>query len=434
MNMNMNMMNNNMNMNNMNMNMNNNMNQMNNINFNNNMNQMNMINCPFKGINNNTIINGIEETSFINSVLQAFSNLSCVKNWYYFLNTKKEILLTNSNCSITKELFILLTSFFMKKQPDSSNTILHFINKFKTLYNQEINSNPIDFINYFLELLHFENNFPLNLNYDVNQLNNLNLQNRRNNTYVYNLFNEYMKQSHNSFISQYFFNIIKYEMKCQNCSCYYNYTYKTILEFDLDLYRNYRDQAFPQKSCMNLNMDECFTNYIGGKQYNCIYCNNPGFIYSTISRPSKVLIISFKRNNHNYSCDIDFDLKINIAKYCSKDNISGINSNTVYNLKAIIGLNNNQQYLADVLINNFWFRFINNQVNTLVNVNNDIHIFEPQLLIYELNNNMQDNQFIKMWMMKNYQMQNMKMNIMMQKQMMMKKQKMDQILNGILGQ
>jgi transcription elongation factor Elf1 len=246
-----------------------------------------------------------------------------------------------------------------------------------------------------------------------------------------------MKQSHNSFISQYFFNIIKYEMKCQNCNSYYNYSHKIILEFDVDLYRNYRDQAFPQKSCMNLNMDECFTNYIGGKQYNCIYCNNPGFIYSTISRPSKVLIISFKRNNHNYSCDIDFDLKINIAKYCSKDNISGINSNTVYNLKAIIGLNNNQQYFADVLINNFWFRFINNQVNTLVNVNNDIHIFEPQLLIYELNNNMQDNQFIKMWMMKNYQMQNMKMNIMMQKQMMMnmmKKQKMDQILNGILGQ
>jgi hypothetical protein len=408
---------------------------MNNINFNNNINQMNLINCPFKGINNNTIINGIEETSFINSVLQAFSNLSCVKNWYYFLNTKKEVLLTNSNCSITREIFLLLNTFFMGKQPDSSNTILHFINKFKTLYGREIESNPIDFINYFLELLHFENNCPLNMNYDTNQLNSLNLQNRRNNTYVYNLFNEYMKQAHNSFISQYFFNIIKYEMKCQNCNNYFNYTHKTILEFDVDLFRNYRDQAFPQKSCMNLNMDECFTNYIGGKPNNCIFCNNPGFIYSNLSTPSKVLIISFKRNNHNFSCDIDFETKINIAKYCSKDNISGINSNTIYNLKACIALNNNQQYLADVLINNFWFRFINNQVNTLVNVNNDIHIFEPQLLIYELDTSMQDNQIQKMIMLKQFQMQKMNMNLMMQKQMMMKqmmmKKQMDKILNGV---
>ena len=87
---------------------------------------------------------------------------------------------------------------------------------------------------------------------------------------------------------------------------------------------------------MNLNMDECFTNYIGGKQNNCIFCNNPGYIYSKISSPNKVLIISFKRNNHNFNCDIDFGAKLNIANYCSKDNMSGINSNTIYNLKAVI--------------------------------------------------------------------------------------------------
>ena len=100
-------------------------------------------------------------------------------------------------------------------------------------------------------------------------------------------------------------------------------------------------------------------------------------------------------------------------------------------------MNNNQQYFADVLINNFWFRFINSQVNMLVNVNNDINIFEPQLLIYELDNSMQNNQFLKMLMMKNYQIQNMKMNVMMQKQMMMNnmmmKQKMDKILNSVQG-
>ena len=98
-------------------------------------------------------------------------------------------------------------------------------------------------------------------------------------------------------------------------------------------------------------------------------------------------------------------------------------------------MNNNQQYLADVLINNFWFRFINNQVNTLVNVNNDIHIFEPQLLIYELDTSMQDNQIQKMIMLKQFQMQKMNMNLMMQKQMMMKqmmmKKQMDKILNGV---
>jgi hypothetical protein len=163
------------------------------------------------------------------------------------------------------------------------------------------------------------------------------------------------------------------------------------LEFDVDEYRKNRDKAFPQKTCMNLNMDECFTNFIGGFENQCIFCYINGFVYSKIYNQNKVLIIAFKRKNHGLHCDIDFEKKFNISKYCSIENMSRINSNTIYILKGCISLNNIGQFLSDICINNKWFRFINNQINLLGN-DNDIHIFEPQLLIYELENNNKNNQ------------------------------------------
>ena len=106
-------------------------------------------------------------------------------------------------------------------------------------------------------------------------------------------------------------------MKCQNCSSYYNFYYKNILEFDVDEYRKNRDQAFPQRTCMNLNIDECFTNFIGGYPNQCKFCYFNCSCYTNICINNKILIIAFKRKNHGYYCDIDFQNQLNIIKYCS---------------------------------------------------------------------------------------------------------------------
>ena len=94
---------------------------------------------------------------------------------------------------------------------------------------------------------------------------------------------------------------------------------------------------------------------------------------------------------------------MNINKYIALEHISGINSNSSYILKACISLNNNQQYFSDICINNYWFRFANYNIIPLGNVENDIHVFEPQLLIYELEA-IQNNQMQQMMMMKQFQM------------------------------
>ena len=160
----MNQMNMNMNMNQMNnINMNQmsiiNMNQMNNMNMNkmNNMNQKNnmnakqgRINCPCKIIITKSNINDISESTFINSVLQSFSSINCIKYWFAFLQKNNFIMYNNNNSPITKELYLLLFNIYTYQEPDSSNIILHYYNKLKTMYSLQIQQDPYHFFFYFL--------------------------------------------------------------------------------------------------------------------------------------------------------------------------------------------------------------------------------------------------------------------------------------------
>ena len=165
---------------------------------------------------------------------------------------------------------------------------------------------------------------------------------------------------------------------------------------------------------MNLNMDECFQCFTGNYNIQCEFCGNTNAQSSMkLCKPAKVLIIAFKRNIHNINCDIDFEGKLNVNKYIAIEYLNGINSNYSYELKACISFNNSQEYFADVNINNCWYRFINYQVNMLGNVKNDIHVFEPQLLIYELEE-MKDNQIQQIMINKMKMFNFMKMNMLKQ--------------------
>ena len=290
----------------------------------------------------------------------------------------------------------------------------------------QIQQDPYHFLYYFIDLLHLENNYPSNPNYNLNILQNQNLINKRNNNYMYNLFCNFFQQTQNSIFSQFFSNILKNEIICSNCQNIYYYTFNNIIKFNVDDYRKYRDEAFPQKTCMNLNMDECFTCFIGGKATKCDICGNfNAKQHTNLVTPAKVLIIAFNRKNHNFNCDIDFEENLNVMKYIAKEYLIGINSNTNYELKACISLNNNQQYFSDICINKLWFRFLPNGVMMLGNVKNDIHVFEPQLLIYELeemqNNQVQQIMFQQMMLQKQMQMKQLQMigamNMMQQNQM-----------------
>ena len=436
-NMNMNNMNNmnmnNMNMNNMNMNnMNMNNMDMNNMNMNNmNMNNMNMNNMNINNTNqnfsNNLPLKAVKnyninmEASYINSVLQALISIDCIKNWIKILNNSN--IMDKVEASLTKEFYQMFCSAYSGQQKiDSTNIIFHFENKTRMIYNKNIIKDPYHFLFYFLNILHFENNSPLNPNFDMNIYQNQMFQTLTNDDMMLKLYRDYFQQTQNSVISDYFFNTLKYAMTCPLCLPIYSYDHKKIFHFDVDQFRIIRDQMYPHRINKNLSLDECFFCYYRGNPQICNICGNyNSYNYQKIYCSSRVLIFSFKRNNHIFKGDIDFGVDFSISNYV-------INKSYCYNrkyiLKSIISYCNIPKYFADVNINNNWVRFmdINNSYDAKILKNiSELYRFEPQILIYELEEF--QNTFInpfydKNEMLQNYnqliqlQMQGLQMNLM----------------------
>ena len=279
--------------------------------------------------------------------------------------------MNNFQCFITKEFYQILKSLFSGQQVDSSNFIFNYENKYKQIKNKEPKQDIYHFIYNLLDFIHLENNMPINPNFDKSQVDYPGLQNMRNNDYMYNIFGSYFQQALNSIISQCFYNIEKSTFNCQNCPPIYSYSLRKIFLFNINEYKQYRDQCIPSKAGMQLNIEECLQCYSGGYPGQCQECKNNGTAYRNIFSTTRVLIIYFKRENHIYQCDIDFNTKLNI-----------LNKN--YILKSVISYCNLPKYFSDVCINNKWYRYMEDQIK-IIN-ESEIHQYEPQILIYELEN------------------------------------------------
>ena len=82
-------------------------------------------------------------------------------------------------------------------------------------------------------MLHLENNYPNNPEFDINSYNNKTIENIKNDNYMYNSFCNFFQQTTNSIISQYFYNIEKYFTSCSKCSQIFYYDHKIIITFDI---------------------------------------------------------------------------------------------------------------------------------------------------------------------------------------------------------
>ena len=105
----------------------------------------------YKSIINSSNIIEYNDTSFINSVLQVFSSLDCVRSWISNLNNNKQNLLSNNQCLIIKELYSIYYSLYNGQNADSSNFILNYNNKYKSVYkNSKLYNDPYHFLFYLL--------------------------------------------------------------------------------------------------------------------------------------------------------------------------------------------------------------------------------------------------------------------------------------------
>lgn len=340
--------------------------------------------------------------SYAHSALQVLCCLDFSKhylqNYVYQCN--------NSFYIISNELFSIIKRIHDGNAAFSQDIINYYSRMAKMLYgnmpnNECVNSkDPFNFLNYLLEMIHYENNKP-NFSFDINFLYNQNLMNQRNDDYMYFLYLSFFKQTQNSIISNYFFNIERYKTICPNCGSLYFYSSKNILEFELDDYRVYRDNLYPFKQFSNLTLDDCLKCYTGGNNCNCQNCGGLAKKYTNFCSSTKVLIIYFHRIRHNLYKDVDYPFTLNISNYIKVKSNSQINFNPVYDLKAIISYDHFLgKYFADCYVrNNYsfmmgtprgaWYRYIDDKVRLLGNDNSEFNAFEPQLLFYEL----QDNSF-----------------------------------------
>lgn len=328
----------------------------------NNMYQMNY-NFPMKGVNNYSLNC---ESSYANSVLISLAGIDCIKDWINRLNDY--IILNNPHFLLTREFYKLLNCLYSGQKGDSSYLIPIFEQKYFSLKNKELERDPYHFLFYFLEIIHSENNNPINPNFDSSEINNPSIQNMQNDNYMYNLFGSYFQQALNSVVSQNFYNINKYSFNCQICNPVFLYKSKKIICFEVNQYRIFRDQCMSNRIGMNLNIEECFKCYSGGYPSQC-GCGSIGTGYNNIISTTKVLIIYFKRDEHVINCDIDFNSQMMFL-------------NKKYILKACISYCNMPKYFADIFINKIWYRFMDDQIKVINE--SEIHQYEPQLLIYEL--------------------------------------------------
>ena len=333
-----------------------------------------------KAIVNFTKINGFNDTSFMNSSLQAFASINYIFMW--IKNWSNNIYMLNSapKYRLTKEIFNLFYTLYQGQVPDSSNFILHYLNDVK-IFKTPIEPNSINFLYYLIRLIHDENNFPPNPNQNMNTFDHLTIAQRVNDDYVRNLYSSLLSQTHNSIISQNFLTILKKEIRCNFCSITYNYEYKYMIKFKINEYIKFRNFSNPQRSMHALNLEECFDCFTGGFSCICNICQkNTAKSYTSIYSLPKVLIIALIRQTHTFCGDLDFTNNLNLNGYCVQGNFK----QNPYYLKACVSLNQQGQTLSFIKTNNnIWFKYYGNQISPLNNINFELKTFEPQLLIYE---------------------------------------------------
>ena len=331
-------------------------------------------------------VNINSESSYANSALQGFLHLECVKNWINYLKDSGDINNPFYNEALTKDLYLLFCNLTSGSNLDSSQLIKDFEASIQKIFKKNINKDPYHFLYYFLEILHYENNFPIESNINSADYKKKLKDNISNDINVFNIFNEYFKKTQNSFISQNFFNIQKYMMTCPMCKSVYSYRYTKIIKFNLDELVFIRNQISPEKANNNISLTDCFICNNKMKPINCFLgCKNSAYQFQSLYKPANVLIIFFKRYNHqnNFKNDVKFYFEFDISKLIINKNVQ----NTKYNLKAIISSYTNGKYCSYVLINKNFYQFMDcpgmNEIK-LIKDTNELMLYEPHILIYEL--------------------------------------------------
>ena len=344
-----------------------------------------------QGITNNFQNNQLN-FSYAHAALQPLCFLDVTKNLFTFMQNNG--MRYNNFFPMANELLKIIEKVNSGIVPDSQNIIYYYGKKYMENQMNVISKNvlapdPFHFLYFLFQFLHLETNM---CNRFENNFFDQSLNAMKNDDYIYMQFLLFIMKTQNSIISNDFFNTVRYTYECQMCGKYFFYSLQNIYRMNIDTIRYFRDSTYPMKQGSNLDLSELFICYSGGSYNNCRNCgNNKCPRYTRICFPAKALIISLERKNHPFKNDINILPFFDLKPFISKTRTQGLNLNTIYELKAVISyinFGNNGKYFADckVKINNnsMWIRYIDSYYQIIQP--NDVCIYEPQILIYEIYN------------------------------------------------
>ena len=331
--------------------------------------------------------------SYAHSVLQTLCFLDSSKKFFSFM--KGNNMRNNRYFPLSNELLNIIEMVNSGNRADSQGIIFFFAQKYlenkDSLPSQNVLSpDPFHFYYFLLQFLHMETNMIKEHN---NNFYELNFEDMKNDNKIYREFLLFVIKTHNSLVSADFYSSFRHIFNCPDCKFFFYYGIQPVLRMNLDAFRQMRDSKNPNKKGTKLDLKEILACYCSDIPTKCGHCNKEAVRQTKICLPAKTIIISLERQAHSLTPDVNFYLNFDFVDFISKSKTQGLNLNTNYELKAVISyyqFKNDGKYFADCKIrggnmSDYWMRYVD--FNYSIIQSDDLLKYEPQILIYEINNN-----------------------------------------------